>query len=234
MHTGKQTFQLGFAMRSIFSLIISASIVTCPASLDCQAVPKVLYMITPDFPEGISAGGFVICEVFLLSNGKIGMATAIQGVIRLQSAAETALSSWLFEPSKGNALRRVLVSFTFYPTSYSGLKNQVVVELIPERGLPIRLGPRVVLPLVQSLGKAPATVCEVHDQVLRVDIVSVGYGLVLPRPAFERAKNSLFPHSNRYVLGGCVVQPENAAVVLYCPKCRKAEAHWQKAHPMRE
>jgi len=62
MHTGNQTYQSGFAMRSICSLIIATRIVTSPASLYCQAVPKVLSMITPDYPEGINEGGFVICE----------------------------------------------------------------------------------------------------------------------------------------------------------------------------
>jgi len=234
MHTGNQTYQSGFAMRSICSLIIATCIVTSPASLYCQAVPKVLSMITPDYPEGINEGGFVICEVFLLSDGKIGIATAIKGDSRFQGAAERALSSWLFEPSRGNPLRRVLVSFAFYPTTFSGLRNKVVAELIGDRGLPIRIGPRLVSPLAKSVGTAAAIVCEVHDVRLKVDIVGLGYGLVLPCPAFERAKDNLFPHSNRYVMGGCVVQPENAAEVLYCPKCRQAEARWLKAHPMQE
>jgi hypothetical protein len=222
--------QSGFATRYIFSLLIAACIVNCPAILYCQAPPKVLSMIRPDYPEAVKEGGGITCEVFLLVSGEVGMVTAIRGDRRFESTAKSAISSWLFEPSSGIGLRRVLVSFTFYRTSYSGLKNQVVVELIPERGLAIRLGLPLVSPLKKSIGKAAGSVCEVHDVLLKGDIVPLGYGLVLPRPVCKRAKNRLFPHSNSYVMGGCVVQPENAAEVLYCRKCRQVEAHWLNAH----
>src|SRR5438876_483499 len=111
-------------------------------------------------------------------------------------------------------------------TYQSGFAMRSICSLI--------IAPRLVSPLAKSVGTAAAIVCEVHDVRLKVDIVGLGYGLVLPCPAFERAKDNLFPHSNRYVMGGCVVQPENAAEVLYCPKCRQAEARWLKAHPMQE
>ena len=226
--------QSRFAMRYFFSLLIAVCIVNNTALLYCQAPPKVLSMSWPDYPEAVNEDGGVTCEVFLLASGKVGMATVIRGDRRFESTAKSAISSWRFEPSSGIALRRVLVSFTFYRTSYSGLKNQVVVELIPERGLEIRLGQPIVSPLKKSIGTTARSVCEVHDMLLKGDIVPLGYGLVLHRPAFKRAKNRLFPHSNSYVMGGCVVQPENATEVLYCPKCRQAESAWLNAHARRE
>ena len=210
-------------------LMLTSLVVTIPAAASSSDSVKVNMMVNPSYPEGVALGGSVVEEVFILPTGQVGMTTQISGDPRFREATERALRQWVFEPD-AKLIRRVLLEFTFYQSSYGGRKHAVVAELIPEKGPTVRLGPRLVVPLEKSYNQPMPTTCEIHHIGLMKDTVDMGYGLVPPNPEFEKAEERLFPYSNRYLLGGCVVQAENAAEVLYCPKCREAELEWLRVH----
>lgn len=72
--------------------------------------------------------------------------------------------------------------------------------------------------------------CSVHKVRLLESEVPVRYGLIVFSQAYRRAERR-FPNSRSFVLGGCVVLPDNTktSVVRYCPQCREAEADWHAA-----
>ncbi len=72
--------------------------------------------------------------------------------------------------------------------------------------------------------------CEVHGEELKLDVVPISYGLIRFPESYYKAWESQFPHSNKDFLGGCVIEKETKAEVLYCSKCREAESTWQKEH----
>ncbi|HEY1403766.1 MAG TPA: hypothetical protein VGB05_06540 [Pyrinomonadaceae bacterium] len=79
--------------------------------------------------------------------------------------------------------------------------------------------------------------CEVRRISFVSGIARVVYGLPeLPVGAYYKVQAKKFPNSNFAVNGGCVMDVENPtnhrseADVLYCPKCRIAEAKWRAKH----
>ena len=72
--------------------------------------------------------------------------------------------------------------------------------------------------------------CPVHGEKLKLDIVPIIYGKLLVDEDYLDAEKTQFPNANTRFLGGSVVKEETKAEVLYCPKCREAEAKWNKEH----
>jgi hypothetical protein len=62
--------------------------------------------------------------------------------------------------------------------------------------------------------------CTIHGEVLKIDKVRIGYGLVLYPPNDKER----YPYSNKWVSGGCLGGGPRYAVVMFCSKCREAEA----------
>ena len=75
------------------------------------------------------------------------------------------------------------------------------------------------------------TVCEVHEQALKIDTVPIVYGLRRFTRAELDASRTLFPHANTVYGGGGMVQPETKAKVKYCLQCRVAEKKWEQENP---
>ncbi|HEY0075161.1 MAG TPA: hypothetical protein VGB77_13770 [Abditibacteriaceae bacterium] len=75
------------------------------------------------------------------------------------------------------------------------------------------------------------TVCEVHEMKLQKDVVPISYGLFAPPDLnYVKAMSTLFPHSSQIFKGGCVVEKQRYAEVLYCTQCREAEEVWSKTN----
>jgi hypothetical protein len=72
--------------------------------------------------------------------------------------------------------------------------------------------------------------CPVHGEKLKLDTVPILYGILMIDEDYLEAEKTLFPNANTRVFGGDLVQEETKAEVLYCPKCREAEAKWNKEH----
>ena len=75
------------------------------------------------------------------------------------------------------------------------------------------------------------TACKVHQAQLQKDVVPIVYGLFAP-PTFDHSKaiKTSFPHSNQIFKGGCVVEKQRYAEVLYCQQCRVAESKWDETN----
>lgn len=70
-----------------------------------------------------------------------------------------------------------------------------------------------------------ANECKLHSIPLREDVVRIEYGA----PGFLKDEvQSMFPHANRYIIGGCVREAGAPvfARVRYCQQCRRAEWEW--------
>src|SRR5262245_22142765 len=95
---------------------------------------------------------------------------------------------------------------------------------------------RTVIALIALIGVAlavavrPAT-CEVHGAAMKSATVRVVYGRVMLWSDESEARNSLFPHSDDPVSGGCVVGPRPLTTTSVCPVCNVARDEWWAAHP---
>jgi len=71
-------------------------------------------------------------------------------------------------------------------------------------------------------------ICKVHKKELLRERVENKVGMPEgPPEGYMAASESLFPHSNWFSIGGCMVpQPERVSV-RFCPDCRTAERDWQ-------
>ena len=90
--------------------------------------------------------------------------------------------------------------------------------------------PKKVLPLSETQMSKMGEKCEVHGEILKLDTVPIRYGLIKFGGDYYKIILAEFPNANSGVLGGCIVMEETDAEVLYCAKCRDAEARWQKEH----
>jgi hypothetical protein len=78
--------------------------------------------------------------------------------------------------------------------------------------------------------------CGAHRGRLVSGEVPVRYGLIRFSAALSAARRREFRNARSFVLGGCLVHPDNPKTqsVRYCPDCREAEAAWHAAHPRGE
>jgi hypothetical protein len=71
----------------------------------------------------------------------------------------------------------------------------------------------------------------VHGTRMRAETRPIDYGLYrFPNGYFE-ASQTVFPHANTRVAGGCMVGPDTFARVRYCDECRTAERVWHDSRP---
>lgn len=74
--------------------------------------------------------------------------------------------------------------------------------------------------LVEETPQLYPRVCELHGSELEWDRVGIGYGLMLYGPNDKE----LFPHSNKWVGGGCLGGGlPRYGLILYCRECRAVE-----------
>ena len=78
------------------------------------------------------------------------------------------------------------------------------------------------------------THCPLHRAALLEDIVLIRYGLFRYRDDYAAARNSSFPRSKFFVLGGCMRDDEIWYKVMYCPACRENHLVWCAANDRTE
>jgi hypothetical protein len=78
------------------------------------------------------------------------------------------------------------------------------------------------------------TNCPVHGDLLHEDNVLIRYGLIRYQDDYLSARNSLFPNSKFFILGGCVRRDEIWHKVMYCPVCREQHLAWCTANHREE
>lgn len=70
--------------------------------------------------------------------------------------------------------------------------------------------------------------CRAHRFPLQVGLAKIAYGLFEFDEAYLADKRDLFPHSNSWVMGGCISSDVDVAQVDFCPHCRDAEGVWHQ------
>ena len=73
--------------------------------------------------------------------------------------------------------------------------------------------------------------CTVHGRPLEREFVPVRYGLIRFREEYRKAATEQFPHTKKFVLGGCRVGRPREQEVMFCPECRAAESRWHEENP---
>ena len=173
--------------------------------------------------------GRVVIDLDIAPDGAVISTRFVEGHSLLRKATEEALLRWRF--ARSNVSRKLRLTFV-YPVIEPRKTLSVLV-------LPYRMeleskfeAPPDTVSYIPSDFEEGKTRCEVHGDLLHKDKVEIAYGLVGFKVGYIEAQEKLFPNSNKLYYGGCVITDESPkyAEVLYCPKCRRAESKWSKAH----
>jgi TonB family protein len=186
-------------------------------------------MVAPSIPPVagmLHVLGNVVVNVKVDKTGKVRTANAVEGHPVLKRATVEAVMRWEFEPlSEPTDLRLTFV--------WPRLLGPVALVTVQPYGtqLEVKLPPPSDtvswLPEDFEEGK---TRCKVHGVPLKKDRLEIEYGLMGYKVGYLEAQRKSFPNANSSALGGCIVEETKFAIVAYCPKCRKAEARWSRAH----
>jgi len=190
--------------------------------------PKVMVApYVPRFIVRLHLDGTVVVDVEINSEGRVTSTHVLEGHFLLRKAVENAAQQWTFEA--GKAVRTVRLTFVYA----SNLFEESTVVLVKPYGVKFNSGPAHLPGTVSWLpegfreGKSR---CKVHGTLLKKDRVQIIYGLVGFKVGYLEAQKKFFPNSSKEALGGCIVESTKFAEVAYCPKCRRAEARWNRAH----
>jgi hypothetical protein len=214
-------------------ILLWLAVVSKGAQIDSLPESLPSSVTVPDFPEEaklIGMSGSVALEVFIDPNGNVPRAHAIEGSPLFFSVSARAVSLWLFpKAEKSTGFRRSLVYIEFLGWNKSQIGNYSFAEMVfPDHRVSL-YGDRT-----HGLHKAIDTrprKCPVHGIWMVRCRVPIRYGDAVYIPSYvsrynEAAKS--FPNSNRYAYGGMRTEPESETIVLYCPKCRRAEEAWER------
>jgi len=195
-------------------------------------LPKPRLMVAPSIPRlavMVRVGGNVVVDLKVDTAGKVRVANVVEGHPLLRTATLDAAMRWEFEPlSEPTDLRLTFV----WPRLLGQGQEKVVVAVQPYNAdlvAKVEPPPDTIswLPKDFEEGK---TRCKVHGVLLKKDRVEIAYGLMLYKVGYFEARQKSFPNANTSMSGGCIVEEPKFAIVAYCPKCRRAEARWSRAH----
>ena len=78
-------------------------------------------------------------------------------------------------------------------------------------------------------------ICNIHNKKLVNDKVQNRVGMPpAPPEGFYEARKTLFPHSNTFATGGCLMPQPDVVKVRFCPDCRDAEKKWQSGRDVED
>jgi hypothetical protein len=202
-------------------------------SLQAREAIEVVSAVPPIIPRLAVAARVttrVVVDLRVSMSGAVESANVVDGHPLLTEPTRSACLGWRFAPAKTPAR---FVRLTFI---YAELRRQDPprVSILPYRlELPVGFAP-----FPDTVSYVPEDFagrkyrCEVHNTPLRRDKVQIRYGLIGFRDGYLDALKNLFPHSETVAYGGCVIDDDSPkyAEILYCPRCRKAEAQWSNDH----
>ncbi|HJP95845.1 MAG TPA: energy transducer TonB [Candidatus Saccharimonadales bacterium] len=195
--------------------------------------PQIISAVAPAIPllaDRARVSSNVIIELEINSSGKVLSAEVIEGHPLLRNATLKACLQWRFSSAEV-ARRTVRLTFIYPKPSLEGSLHIVVLPYGIELQANLEPPPETVsyIPVDYQAGKAR---CQVHRTALEIDKVKIVYGLVGFKAGYSEAARQLFPHSNKVYYGGCVLTDDSPkyAEVLYCRRCREAEAKWSIEH----
>lgn len=200
--------------------------------------PTLLSTVTPIIPRRAifaHVGGDVTLNLMINAEGTVTSAHVVEGHLFLRKATEEAVLRWRFGP--GADERRLRLVFSYSILHWVGGFPTLATVPVSVQPYDLKLDSKLEAPpdtvsYIPSDFKEGVTHCKVHGTILRKDKVEINYGEVEYEDGYVKAMKRLFPNSNKDVEGGCVITDESPkyAEVLYCQKCRRAEAKWVKAH----
>jgi hypothetical protein len=158
----------------------------------------------------------------------------------LASWSEEAAFEWRFEPTNDSSAQSRTLTFVF-----EGVVPEAEPQLADTRYVsPLTLHVLLMQPTVMVIdrehGAIPEKSCQVHDAAMSVELVPIGYGLIIgpspnsaegrKRARFWRALKKDLPNAPQEHDGGCVMSAETRAEVYICPACRAARDRWLEDH----
>lgn len=227
-------------------LMSLVSVPICYVKAQTSDDPKVIFSVAPVYSPIARAArvtGDVIVEVQIDRDGIVKSAQIIEGHPLFRQKVVDAALGWRFAqgpPTAGS--RTVRLTFNFREDS-QGEKEKDYVESVFVSPYRMELtyrhvkAPEITL-LPRENGKIKVEECQLHHEIMEVDIVPISYGL----PDFdsedykdyEKAEKILFPNANFTSFGGCADYGSKKGEVLYCRKCRAAELKWRKKRNLPE
>jgi TonB family protein len=215
-----------------FSLAKSKSFAWIQPQTDKE--PELISTIAPAIPRLAARLGIrtnVVIELQINSSGTVNSAQFIAGHPLLQRTALDACLQWKFSTSEA-LLRTIRVTLVYPKPSWDESTRVLILPYQIELQANLEPPSDTVSYIPQDF-KAGRNRCKVHGTALEKDKVKIIYGLMGFKAGYPEANRRLFPHSNIVDYGGgCVIKSDNPkyAEILYCRRCRKAEAKWSKAH----
>jgi TonB family protein len=237
----------------LFLLSFSLTATIALAQATDVAQPIVLSYIAPRYPPiALAAGvkGTFIVEVTVLADGSISSAKVVQGHPLLNKVILDAAQKWRFGPLTMSANEQIVrLNFNFDVKDEETTNTWDETRFIPPNSLEIIH----VYGLVATLSEYYQNIkkCPHHGDLLKMDTVPIRYGLpistVVRGPdianimvalwrkvrrvkTYQETAESEFPYASLSVGGGCMVDRETKAEVLYCPTCCSRELKWRKKH----
>lgn len=232
-------------MKQVFLILI-----LCILSIAAKAqdAAEVVNFAAPEkYPMAalaVRASGEVIVDVLIDSSGNVVSAKAVSGHPLLRGASEQAARKWQF--SKAFAESKTAFQLTF---DYRGAEERKAIES-SEKAIdtvvrsnhpsPFRLEvfgvtlvPKLLL-LERENGEIKTEICEVHKQIMQVEIQEIVYG---PRSTdeiensddFWEIQEEFFPYANVSTYGD-----DNNEIkikrkeVHFCHICRMKREEWLK------
>ena len=236
-----------------FSLLLVLALAGIPAHFhigqaDNEQI-RVTEMKAPIYPaiaEAAHAFGTVVVSLEIDSHGVVVSSRPISGHPLLLAASRRAASSWRFEPTADQSpTRNLQLKFDFVsPGEAKRCSDADAYEVITPYYLRVYAQfSRPPETISEIANESELGSCPVHDDSLLKDKVEIRYGLTLFKKGYLSAEEKYFPYANTRYSGGCVIESDTDpctgkiiqtsplyAEVVYCKKCRIAQAKWLKNH----
>jgi TonB family protein len=237
---------------AVLILILCASFVA-----NAQKTSEVVKFVAPEkYPvaaRAVRARGEVAVAVQIDANGKVISAKAVSGHPLLRAISEQTALKWEF--SKDFAAANNEANLTFDYKSEEDIEiieaSEKAEETVPKFNHPspfrveivvVTIVPKMLL-LPRENGQIKPAYCELHNQLMGVEIQEIGYGLRSSnivvkneddddeddenKKDFWEIQDEFFPNANLNKYGGTSNGMERAEV-HFCQICRVKREEWLK------
>ncbi len=210
-----------------------------------ETAAVVIDTVAPSYPElAIRAAtqGDVAIKVGIGGDGVVFSAEVVKSHGLFNDPALDASKQWKFSRDPSRERREAILTFSFRRI---GVKEGSEPDNYPTSSFtrPFHMDVNHVMPWLIKLEENPGTwqigksVCEVHRETLKLDIVPISYGLPSSDKFWQQHRNAekeRFPYANKSSGGGCIVRYASKAEVLFCQSCRDVRSAWLERRKERD
>lgn len=206
-----------------------------------SSAPKLLHSESPFLnSEGVLASmpGTATFDVEISNDGTVRSSKFVGGHPFFAAPTKAAIELWKFESTTKNTETRKIQLRFFYDYEPQVRVYPYGITLDVNYECPNKNEAEKFVP--PPIFKESEEQCEVHKQRLRVEMVRIGYGLMMYKKGYLKAQRKYFPNDNFSIDGGCVITtrqygkceipPPQFGEISYCQKCREASAKWNREH----